>query len=407
MYFALVLCGGLAAYSCKDGGRKSDAGDPTEPRFLKIDSLGIGSWRLVSVSPFDGSADTLVVDRPLERLILMSTSHVGFLEAIGRPDVIAGVSSPDYLYSEPLPLSQGTSVSEEHATLGNVRGGTGAERSEASGGAERSEASEPPRVPWETKPVDVGYDSAPDYEKIVALKPDLLLAYSVSAAKSPFLERLDQLGIRVFIVSEHLESHPLARAAYIRLFGALTGNMETADSVLSVVTENYTTLAEAVANSAERPRKVLMNIPYNDQWFVPSKENYLNCLVEDSGGTLLGTGSGKASSSVMSLEKAYSYSKEADLWLNTGWCQTMAQLLSVSPLFEDMVGNIRKNAAGAGFGEGPVAWNDNKRLSPKGGNDIWQSGVVRPDLVLRDLVSIMHPGLVIETEETVYYRALE
>ena len=38
------------------------------------------------------------------------------------------------------------SASEEHATLGNVRGGTGAERSEASGGAERSEASELPRT---------------------------------------------------------------------------------------------------------------------------------------------------------------------------------------------------------------------------------------------------------------------
>ena len=34
-------------------------------------------------------------------------------------------------------------MSEDRATLGNVRGGTGAERSEANGGAERSEASEP------------------------------------------------------------------------------------------------------------------------------------------------------------------------------------------------------------------------------------------------------------------------
>ena len=35
---------------------------------------------------------------------------------------------------------------ETHATLGTVRGGTGAERSEASGGAERSEAVEPPEL---------------------------------------------------------------------------------------------------------------------------------------------------------------------------------------------------------------------------------------------------------------------
>ena len=52
---------------------------------------------------------------------------------------------------------------ETHATLGTVRGGTGAERSEASGGAERSEAVEPPElapadsttVPEEEEPIDI------------------------------------------------------------------------------------------------------------------------------------------------------------------------------------------------------------------------------------------------------------
>ncbi|MBR5176035.1 MAG: chorismate synthase [Bacteroidales bacterium] len=41
----------------------------------------------------------------------------------------------------------GTPAGENHATLGTVRGGTGAERSGASGGAERSEAFERPEVP--------------------------------------------------------------------------------------------------------------------------------------------------------------------------------------------------------------------------------------------------------------------
>ena len=48
---------------------------------------------------------------------------------LAEPPEGAGAASPD---------------GETHATLGTVRGGTGAERSEASGGAERSEAVEPP-----------------------------------------------------------------------------------------------------------------------------------------------------------------------------------------------------------------------------------------------------------------------
>ena len=327
---------------------------------------------------------------------------------------------------------------ETHATLGTVRGGTGAERSEASGGAERSEAVEPPelaptaaagdserseesglpepaarsqsavidrRQPTSAL-ADVGYDGAPDYEKIVALRPEVVLTYAVSGAKSPFEAKLEQLGIKVFTVNEHLERHPLARAAYIRLFGALTGRMAAADTILTEVKENYNTIAKDIANRHVPPRKVLLNIPYNDQWFVPSTDNYLSAMISDAGGIVLGSESGKSASSVMSVEKAYSLSKEADCWLNVGWCHTREDLLGVNPIFKDMLGNIEGNAQELGYGSFPVVWNDNKRVNPKGGNDIWQSGVARPDLVLQDLATILHPDNQGEAGETLYYRQI-
>ena len=70
-------------------------------------------------------------------------------------ELVKGDASPIQLkiYSaEPvIPGAEGM-VSEDHATLGTVRGGTGAKRSVASGGAERSEASEPPYPPLREKP---------------------------------------------------------------------------------------------------------------------------------------------------------------------------------------------------------------------------------------------------------------
>ena len=377
---------------------KSDANpDPENPEYLKIDKIDNG-WRAVSVSPFDGSRDTLDIRSPLHRIIVMSTSHYGFLDAIGRTDVVVGVSGLDYLY-----FRVEASVCEDTAALGTLRGGT---VSGASGGAERSEASEPLMLPPDKpKLVDVGYEAAPDYEKIVSLKPDLLLTYSVSAAESPFMEKLKSLGIRVFVVNEHLESHPLARAAYVRLFGALSGNMEAADSVYDAVCLNYKELADSISSSGNPSRKVLLNIPYNDQWFVPSSENYLTTMIKDAGGEVLGCEEGRAASSVMSVEKAYSLGKEADCWLNVGWCRTLDQLLSVNPIFEDIYGHIRTNASGRGLEGYPVVWNDNGRVNAKGGNDIWQSGVARPDLVLRDLAAILHPSA--PTPVLTYYIPIE
>ncbi len=378
--------------------------DVIEPLFMNIIPEADGGYSLVSISPFDGSRDTISISQPLGRLIVTSTSYIGFLDAVGADSVIVGVSGGEY-------------VCDSSVTAGLSNGTV----------------------------VDIGYDASPDYEKIMALKPDLLLTYSVSPVKSQFFSKLESLGIKTFIVNEHLERHPLARAAYIRLFGALTGNMAAADSVLKIVSENYISLRDSVqgglgANDAyasdkgelnagdekqgsggtegntPKPRKILVNIPYKDQWFIPGQESYLTTLFKDAGGEILGAKSGSSVSGRISVETGYSLSKEADLWMNVGWCQTLEQLLSVNPLFEDFLRNIQRNASAIGYSgakgcatnpsdtSASVVWNDNNRLNPNGGNDFWESGVVHPDLLLRDLIGIFRGE---DNRTPIYYKSIK
>lgn len=378
--------------------------DVIEPQFMNIIPEADGGYSLVSISPFDGSRDTISISQPLGRLIVTSTSYIGFLDAVGADSVIVGVSGGEY-------------VCDSSVTAGLSNGTV----------------------------VDIGYDASPDYEKIMALKPDLLLTYSVSPVKSQFFSKLESLGIKTFIVNEHLERHPLARAAYIRLFGALTGNMAAADSVLKVVSENYISLRDSVqgglgANDAyasdkgelnagdekqgsggtegntPKPRKILVNIPYKDQWFIPGQESYLTTLFKDAGGEILGAKAGSSVSGQISVETAYSLSKEADLWMNVGWCQTLEQLLSVNPLFDDFLMDIQGNASARGYSNAEgcatnssdtsasVVWNDNNRLNPKGGNDFWESGVVHPDLLLRDLIGIFRGE---DNRTPIYYKSIK
>ena len=86
---------------CSCGGKHvdGDIGDASEPLYLRISERPQGGWIAVSVSPFDGSSDTLVIDRPMTNIIVMSTSHYGFLDALGRTDIISGISGPDFLFS--------------------------------------------------------------------------------------------------------------------------------------------------------------------------------------------------------------------------------------------------------------------------------------------------------------------
>ncbi|MBQ6578627.1 MAG: ABC transporter substrate-binding protein, partial [Bacteroidales bacterium] len=247
-----------------------------------------GGESLVVMSPYDGTSDTLKVSSPMTKFICMSSSYIAYLDAFGEDSLVVGVSGIDYI-SDPDILER-------------YRNG---------------------------KVFDVGYDSNPDYERILSLSPDLLICYMVSSVEPPFLSKLRSLGIPVLVIYEHLENHPLARAEYVKLFGYLTGKEETAEKAFTEVEQRYLAVRDSV--KGRTPSKALLNIPYGDQWFIPGGDNYMSVLIQDAGGEVLGAVSGETSSSVISMEKAFVMSQEADYWLNTGWCDTKEQLLSVDP----------------------------------------------------------------------------
>jgi len=325
---------------------------------------------VVSISPYDGSADTLwLAGESPSRIVCMSTSHVGFLDAIGADSLIVAVSGCGFVSSPRV---------RARIDSGDVR--------------------------------EAGYDSAPALETLVELKPDLVLCYAVGAGEEAFSERLRALGLRTFTLYEHLEAHPLARAEYLRLFGILTGREDAANSLFAEIVGRYEALAgdsfaalgmtdaasdchpeEATPTkgSVAGRQKVLLNLPYAGQWYIPGAESYLSRLIRDAGGEVLGAEAGETRSSVISLEKAYQLSLEADFWLNAGSVRSLDELLGL-------------NAAFSAF---PVArpgrvFTNDRLSTPAGGNDFWESGAVRPDLILQDLRRIFSG----RTDSLYYYQ---
>ena len=52
-----------------------------------------------------------------------------------------------------------------------------------------------------------------------------------------------------------------------------------------------------------------------------------------------------------------------------------------------------------------MVFNNTRRMNDAGGNDFYESAIVNPDILLRDLVRIFHPDLV--QNELVYYKQLK
>jgi len=332
----------LFCLSCSRGVNSDhNATSDINSKYFKVEKHS-GSTVIFSVSPFDSSVDSLVLYKPVSRMVCMSSSYVAYLSSIGCDSTIVAVSGKKYI-SDPA--------------ISNVP--------------------------------DIGYDTSIDYEKILALKPDVVLAYTVSSVVPKYITTLRSLGVKVFILYEQLEDHPLARAEYVKLFGTLTGRESKSDSVYAKVSESYLSLAGKVKAARLETKKVLINIPYSDQWYIPGGDNYMSLLVHDAGGEILGSVDGARESSIISLEKAYSLSKKADYWINVGWCRGLDQLKSVQPLFSDFP-----------IDSGHI-YNNTRRVTSGGGNDFWESGAVRADLILSDLVKIFHPE--VSNSDSLYY----
>ena len=364
------------ACSCRNGADKAHAADNLQPGMASRFSIleGEGYLKIVIRDPWQNTTGTeleyyllphnsnlpagikekQVIRVPVARMICMSTTHLAMMSALDATDLLVGIAGPGLVYD---------SLVLDAVASGRIR--------------------------------DVGYEGNLNSELIVALEPDVLVAYGVTAPSSGQLGRLTAMGAKVIYDADYLEEHPLSRLQWIKLFGLLTGKQAMADSICNAVSVRYNELADRVARSAGERPAVLLGAPWEDVWYISPSNSYIGRLIEDAGGDYLFSDLRESNSMPFSVEAVFKRAADADLWLNPGAAESLSELadadhrLGVLPVFS----------------RGEV-WNNRNRTTPEGGNDYWESAVVRPDLLLMDFVSIIHPEL-LPGHTPYYYRKLK
>lgn len=293
-----------------------------------------------------------VVKTPVQRVICLSTTHLAYLDVLEETDAVVGISGSQYISNSEI--------------------------------RQRMEQDEVP---------DVGYGQNLNYELMVNLKPDLVLVYGIGSEVTSYTRKLEELGIPVVMVAEYLEESPIGKVEWVKFMGAFFEKEEMAENYFLKVKEEYNRLKELAAGKQVKP-KVLVGSPYKDAWWVPGGNSYLANLIADAGGSYIGQNNASHESYVISFENALAWGGYADIWINMGNLTSKKELLDADQRFENF----------AVFNKGKL-YNNIKRLSSHGGNDFWESGTVNPDIILRDLISIFHPGLV--EQELVYYKEIQ
>lgn len=292
-----------------------------------------------------------VVHAGAKRIVCMSSTHVAMLSSLGEEKRVIGVSGKDYISNE--------YIIQNKDSIG-----------------------------------DVGYDGNLNYERLVSLNPDIVFIYGVNAASS-METKLEELNIPYTYIGEYLEDSPLGKAEWMVAIAEILDTSAEGKVVFNAIPQRYNQLKSLVKHITHRPT-VMLNTPYGDNWFMPSEQSYQIQLIKDAGADFIYKKNTGNASAPIDMEEAYLLASQADFWLNLGSTNTIEDLTRQLPKFSDI----------SSLKEGRV-YNNTKRTGATGGNDYWESGVVNPDIILRDLILIFHPNAIQENTELYYYQKVD
>jgi len=288
-----------------------------------------------------------VITTPVRSLFSSSTTHLPALEALDRLDVLTGVAVKAYISS---------AAARQRADSGEV--------------------------------IEYAAAGTPDAEAIVAAEPDVLITDGMD---SPAFATVRDAGIGVLAGAEFLENDPLGRAEWIKFFAALTGTETRAAEVFGQIRDDYRATSELVADA--EPVDLLLSQPYQGEWSIPGGSSFAGKLIKDAGGTWPWADDPSTGSINTDLEAVLAKSAGAKTWVTTSNWRTLAEATADEPRLAEF----------AAYRSGQV-WAPSRQLNEAGGNNYFELGVLRPDLILADLVAIVHPDRLPDHEFTFYQK---
>lgn len=284
---------------------------------------------------------------PVRSLYSGSTTHLAMISELGQADVVTGVASPAAVADPQIRRRIDAGAVVGYAPGGQV-----------------------------------------NIETVLHAGPDVLVTPGMD---DPGYPKLREAGIPVVADAEWLEATPLGRAEWIKVFAALTGTESQAGRAYQAIRDRYRELAVQAAST--KPVDVLVGTMYSGSWSMPTGASYAGRLIADAGGAYPWLTDGGAENRQLNFESVYARAGHAPLWLVTDDWKAVGDAVSQDSRYGDLTA-VRSGQV----------WSATKAIGPGGGNLYWERGTARPDLLLGDLVAILHPELASSDREFEFYR---
>ena len=280
---------------------------------------------------------------PLKTLASTSVTHLEFLSLLDEIQTITGVCSPALIYNPELQK--------------NIQAG---------------------------KITDLGDAFSLNVEKTLVLKPEALMTSGFNQADAA-AQRIGQAGIPVIFNNEWMETSLLGRAEWIKFVAVFYNKEQLADSIFTDIEKRYNELKDRALKVKKKP-KVMSGNNFRGTWYMPAGQSFMGQLFRDAGGDYFYANDTTTGSLPLNVETVLKNFAETDVWLNVNFST-----------IDELIKTDSKHALFHPVKTGQV-YNFNKRRLPSTANDFWESAVARPDLLLGDVIAILHPELLPDYE---------
>ena len=213
-------------------------------------------------------------------------------------------------------------------------------------------------------------------EKVLTSQPSALVMSGYNAVDVR-AERIAQAGIPVIINNDWQENNVLGRAEWIKFVAAFFNKEKIADSIFCEIVTRYNSAKTMAVQSVEKPT-VMSGANFRGTWYMPGGQSFMAQLFADAGADYFYKNNNSTTSLPLTFETVLQNFANADFWLNCDY-----------NTFEQLHYANEKNLLFKAVQQKNV-WNFNRRMLPGGANDFWESAVAHPDLILLDLIHILH-----------------
>jgi iron complex transport system substrate-binding protein len=285
-----------------------------------------------------------IIRTPIEKIVAFSHTHLACIESLKSQNSIVGVTEGSFLVNSKWQKE----IESKHI-------------------------------------FDLGVGDVSLNEKLMLLKPELIIVSNFSDVAK--FSTLQKLNIQTLLNLDWLETHPLSRSEWIKVFGLLFEKEQESQEIFKNIDNQYQKNKDLVKNIAKKPT-VLTDMPFKGTWYLAGGKSYMAQFLADAGGDFIGKDNQNTASIPTNIENVFTKAQKAEFWLNVGQAQTLKEVKE----------NDQRLTEFEAF--------KNKKIYNYNA-DYWLTSLINPHEVLADLIMIFHQKSIEKNRKMKYYKQLE